>query len=80
MPLTESMVPPMREAALTWFGELVPQAREVGHGPHAGGTLTRPLPAEEEASEAIQQLNPAIPGEASACAAHADRRATGKRF
>ena len=30
MTLTESIV---EDAALTWFGELVPQSREVGHGP-----------------------------------------------
>ena len=29
MSLTESIV---EDAALTWFGELVPQSREVGHG------------------------------------------------
>ncbi len=31
MSLNESIV---EDAALTWFGELVPQAREVGHGLH----------------------------------------------
>ena len=30
MNLNESIV---EDAALTWFGELVPQSREVGHGP-----------------------------------------------
>ncbi len=30
--------------------------------------------------EAIRRLNPAIPEEASACAMHADRRATIKRY
>ncbi len=46
MRLTESIV---EDAALTWFGELVPQSREVGHEPQmapgeqAGGTLTPTL-------------------------------------
>ena len=31
---------------------------------------------EKEKREAIRRLNPAIPEEASACARHADRRAT----
>jgi len=31
MSLTESIV---EDAALTWFGELVRQLPEVGHGPH----------------------------------------------
>ena len=56
MPLTESIVPPMRDAALTYFRLRLATARHVGelgyavrHGPqivqgeHAGGTLTPPL-------------------------------------
>jgi hypothetical protein len=67
MSLNESHV---EDAALEWFGE---QCRVAPN-------LTRPLPREEEAErEAIRRLNPAIPEEASACALHADRRATDKR-
>ena len=59
MSLTESIVPPMRDAALMCLplrlatarhvGVLVPLLRDVGHGPqmapgeHAGGTLTATL-------------------------------------
>lgn len=46
MALDESIV---EDAALGWFGERVPQSREVGHGPDLGpgeyaeGTLTPAL-------------------------------------
>jgi len=66
MPLTESIVPSMRDTALTCFrlrlatarhvGVLVPLLREVGHGPqmapgeHAGGTLTPTLSQGERES------------------------------
>jgi hypothetical protein len=66
MSLTESIVPPMRDAALTCFrlrlatarhvGELVPLLREVGQvphlasGKHAGGTLTATLSQGERES------------------------------
>jgi hypothetical protein len=56
--LTESIV---EDAALEWFGELVPRLREVGHGPdfapgeHAGGSLTPALSRgeREEAGEVV---------------------------
>jgi type I restriction enzyme R subunit len=68
MSLNESIV---EDAALEWFGELVPQLREVGHGPH----LAPGEPAAERDSfgevilagclrEVIRRLNPAIPEEA----------------
>jgi len=53
MSLNESIV---EDAALEWFGELVPQARELGHGPHlapgeyAGGNLTPALSQGERES------------------------------
>ena len=81
MSLNESIV---EDAAFEWFGGL---GYAVGHGPHfAPGE-----PAAERDSfgevmlvgrlrEAIRRMNPAIPEEASACASHTDRRATGKRY
>ena len=77
MSLNESTV---EDAALEWFGEL---GYAIGHGPQ----LAPGEPAAERDSfgevvlvgrlrEAIRRLNPAIPEEASACALHADRRAT----
>ncbi len=73
MSLNESIV---EDAALEWFGELVPPTREVGHGPH----LAPGEPAAERDSfgevvlvgrlrEAIRRLNPAIPEEARAVVA-----------
>jgi len=77
MNLNESIV---EDAALEWFGEL---GYAVGHGPH----MAPGEPASERASfgevvlvghlrDAIRRLNGTIPEEASACAIHADRRAT----
>ena len=77
MTLNESIV---EDAALEWLGEL---GYTVAHGPH----IAPGEPAAERDSfgegvlvgrlrEAIRRLNPAIPEEASACALHADRRAT----
>ena len=77
MSLNESIV---EDAALGWFREL---GYAIGHGPQ----LAPGEPAAERDSfgevvlvgrlrEAIRRLNPAIPEEASACALHADRRAT----
>jgi type I restriction enzyme R subunit len=74
----------VEDAALEWFGEL---SYAFGHGPH----LAPGEPATERDSfsevvlvgrlrEAIRRVNPAIPEEASTCASHADRRATGKRY
>ena len=71
MNLNESIV---EDAALEWFGEL---GYAVGQGPH----LAPGEPAAERDSfgevvlvgrlrAAIRRLNPAIPEEASACAAH----------
>ena len=74
MALTKSIVPPMRDAALTWFGELVPQSREVGHGPQ----MAAHEPASRDGGkdsfgevvlvgqlrEALRRLNPTIPEEA----------------
>ena len=68
----------VEDATLEWFGEL---GYAVGHGPH----LAPGEPAAERASfgevvlvgrlrEAIRQLYPANPEEASACAWHADSR------
>ncbi len=73
MSLNEFIV---EDAAIEWFGELAPQSREVGHGPHlapgeyAGGTLTPTLSEGERESygevvlvglrDAIRRLNPAI--------------------
>jgi len=81
MSLTESIV---EDAALTWFGEL---GYAVGHGPQmAPGEPAAERDAFGEAvlvgrlREGIRRLNPAIPEEASACADHADRRATSKRY
>jgi len=68
MTLNESIV---EDAALEWFGELVPQARELEHGPH----LAPGEPASRDGGrdsfgkvvmmgrlrEAIRRLNPAIP-------------------
>jgi type I restriction enzyme R subunit len=91
MTLTESIV---EDAALEWFllrqgygGQVGELGYAVGHGPH----LAPGEPAAERDSfgdvvlvgrlrAAIRRLNPAIPEEASACALHADRRATGKRY
>ena len=75
--LNESIV---EDAALEWFGEL---GYAVGHGPQ----LAPGEPAAERESfgevllvgrlrEAIRRLNPSIPEEATACALHADSRAT----
>ena len=66
MALTKSIVPPMRDAALTCFrlrvatarhvGDLVSESRDVGQGPHlapgehAGGTLTPTLSQGERES------------------------------
>ena len=77
MSLNESIV---EEAALEWFGD---PGYAVGHGPQ----LAPGEPAAERqffgevvlvgrSREAIRRLNPAIPEEASACADHAERRAT----
>jgi len=77
MTINESIV---EDAALEWFGEL---GYAVGHGPH----IAPDEPAAERASfgevvlvgrlrEAIRRLNPSIPEEATACALHADSRAT----
>jgi len=73
MTLNESIV---EDAALEWFGELVPQARELGHGPKlAPGELASrdggrdsfsEVVLEGRLREAIQRLNPAIPEEARA--------------
>lgn len=38
MSVTESIV---EAAAPTWFGELAPQSREVGHGPHQSRTVAK---------------------------------------
>ena len=76
----------VEDAALEWFGEL---SYAFGHGPH----LAPGEPASRDGGrdsfsevvlvgrsrEAIRRMNPAIPEEASTCASHADRRATGKR-
>ncbi|MFT5029624.1 MAG: type I restriction enzyme R subunit [Candidatus Binatia bacterium] len=81
MSLNESIV---EDAAFEWFREL---GYAVGHEPH----LAPGEPAAERDSfgevalvgrlrEAIRRLNPAIPEEARACAMHADRRATIKRY
>jgi type I restriction enzyme R subunit len=83
MSLNESIV---EDAAFEWFGEL---SYAFGHGPH----LAPGEPASRDGGrdsfsevvlvgrsrEAIRRMNPAIPEEASTCASHADRRATGKR-
>jgi len=60
--------------------EAVGHGRRLAPGEHAEGTLTRPLPRGEEKRVAIQRLNPAIPEAASACAIHADKRATEKHY
>jgi hypothetical protein len=67
MALTKSIVPPMRDAALTWFGELVPQSREVGHGPQ----MAAHEPASRDGGKdafgegvPVGRLNPAIPEDA----------------
>ncbi len=78
--LKESII---EEAALEWFVEL---GYAIGHGPQ----LAPGEPLAERDSfgevvlvgrlrEAILRLNPAIPEEASACAAHADGRVAIKR-
>jgi type I restriction enzyme R subunit len=91
MSLNESIV---EDAALEWFGELgyaVGHGPQLAPGEYAGGTLTPALSHGERESygevvlvgrlrEAIRRLTPAIPEEASACALHADRRATIKRY
>jgi type I restriction enzyme R subunit len=91
MSLNESIV---EDAALEWFGELgyaVGHGPQLAPGEYAGGTLTPALSHGERESygevvlvgrlrEAIRRLNSAIPEEASACALHADRRATIKRY
>jgi len=70
----------IEDAALTCFGQL---GYAIGHGPH----LAPGEPAAERDSfgevvlvgrlrEAILRMNGSIPEEASACASHADRRAT----
>ena len=77
MNLNESIV---EDAALGWFGEI---GYAIGHGPHlAPGEAAAERDSFGEVMlvgrlrEAIRRLNPAIPEEASACALHADRRAT----
>ncbi|MCX6878040.1 MAG: hypothetical protein NTW21_30140 [Verrucomicrobia bacterium] len=89
MSLNKSIV---EDAALEWFGEQTRCARTLTPALSQGEreedgevvqsrfarTLTQPLPGGEEKREAIRRLNPAIPEEASACAIHADRRATHK--
>jgi type I restriction enzyme R subunit len=83
MSLTESTV---EDVALEWFGEL---GYAVGQGPHpaSGEPASRDGGRDSfsevvlvgRSREAIRRMNPAIPEEASTCASHADRRATGKR-
>jgi hypothetical protein len=76
MSLNESIV---EDAALEWFGELVPQPREVGHGPHlAPGELASRDGGRASFSEVVlvgrlreairrpASAGPAIPEEASA--------------
>lgn len=77
MSLNESIV---EDAVLFWFGEL---GYAVGHGPQlAPGEPTAERDSFGEVvltgrlRQAIPRLNPVIPEEASACARHADRRAT----
>jgi hypothetical protein len=69
MSLNESIV---EDAALEWFGE---QSR-------VAPTLIPAFSQREKGKEreAIRRLNLAILEEASACALHADRRATIKRY
>ena len=69
MSLNESIV---EDAALEWFGE---QSR-------VAPTLIPAFSQREKGKEreAIRRLNFSIPEEASACALHADRRATIKRY
>jgi type I restriction enzyme R subunit len=81
MSLNESIV---EDTALEWFGEL---GYAVGQGPHpASGEPAAERDTFSEVvlvgrlREAIRRMNPAIPEEASTCASHADRRATGKRY
>ena len=81
MSLNESVV---KDAALEWFGEL---GHSVGHGPHlaAGESAAErdsfgDMVLVERLREAIRWQSPAVPEDASACALHADRRATDKRY
>ncbi len=76
----------VEDVALEWFGEL---GYAVGQGPHpASGEPASRDGGRDSFSEvvlvgrlrdAIRRMNPAIPEEASTCASHADRRATGNR-
>jgi hypothetical protein len=89
MNLNESII---EDAALEWFllrSALLNYGGQVGEQTRAARTLTPALShVERESSsevvlvgrlhKAIRRLNPAIPEEASACALHADRRATDK--
>jgi hypothetical protein len=74
MSLNESIV---EDAALEWFGEqsrvaptLIPAFSQGEKEEDGDVVLVGRL------REAIRRLTPAIPEEASACASHADRRAT----
>ncbi len=64
MTLTESIV---EDAALTWFRDLVPQSREVGHGPQMAAHEPASRDGGKDAfGEGVPggRLNPAIPEEA----------------
>ena len=76
----------VENVALEWFGGL---GYAVGQGPHpapgepasrdGGRDSFSEVVLVGRLREAIRRMNPAIPEEASTCASHADRRATGKR-
>lgn len=77
MSLNKSIV---EDAALEWSclrAGTHRQIGELGYSCLGAEALTPTLSQKERAKgEAIRRLNPAIPEEASACASHADRRAT----